>query len=213
MPDPFDGDPRALREAVEQGDVTLLLERWLDGQQDAEEPLLRLVYDELRRLAGRYLSRERPDHTLPPTGLVHEAYLRLVRSDLHAGTIENRVHFFAVAAQAMRRILVEHARGYQTLRRASPHLKTSLDERKDWDRVEPTAAEILAVDEALRRLRATHPRPARVAELRYFAGLTEHEIADALSISRSSVARDWRVARMMLRRSMTEREPPESARG
>ncbi|MEO1366993.1 MAG: ECF-type sigma factor [Acidobacteriota bacterium] len=185
------------------GEVTRLLERWQSGDVGAEEPLMRLVYDELRRLAARFLRRERADHTLPPTGLVHEAYLRLTRSDLRSGVVENRVHFFAVAAQAMRRILVEHARSYQAERRASPHLCTSLEGRDDWARVEPVASEVLAVDEALVRLRATHPRPAQVAELRYFAGLTESEVAEALGISRSSVARDWRLARLMLRRTMT----------
>ena len=163
---------------------------------------MRLVYDELRRLAARFLRRERSDHTLPPTGLVHEAYMRLTRSDLQASVVENRAHFFAVAAQAMRRILVEHARSYQTERRASPHLRSSLEDRDDWARVEPVASEVLAVDEALVRLRATHPRPAQVAELRYFAGMTESEVAEALDISRSSVARDWRLARLMLRRTM-----------
>ncbi|MEM1178165.1 MAG: ECF-type sigma factor [Acidobacteriota bacterium] len=191
------------------GDVTLLLERWIGGEVEAEEPLIGLVYDELRRLAGRFLSRERADHSLPPTGLVHEAYLRLTRADLRNGVVENRAHFFAAAAQAMRRILVEHARRYQSGRRPAPQRRQSFDDRDDWGAVEPVASEVLAVDEALGRLRATHPRPAKVAELRYFAGLTETEVAEVMGVSRSSVARDWRLARLLLRRSLA----PEATGG
>ena len=184
----------------EQGEVTLLLERWIAGDEGAEAPLLDLVYGELRRLAGRYMHRERSDHTLPPTGLVHEAYLRLIRSDLRASNVDNRVHFFAVAAQAMRRILVEHARRYQAERRAAPQQKVTFDEGDDWNRKEPKISEVLAVDEALVTLRRTHPRPARVVELRYFAGLGEEEVASALGVSRATVARDWRLARLLLKR-------------
>lgn len=190
--------------SVEKGDVTLLLERWVEGDADAGEPLLALVYDELRRLASRYLRRERSDHTLPPTGLVHEAYMRLVKSNLQAGRLENRVHFFAVAAQAMRRILVEHARRYAAESRASPRDRVELDEGGDWNRSEPKASEVLAVDEALEILRQTHPRQAQVVELRYFAGMTEEETALALGTSRSTVIRDWRMARLLLSRTLKQ---------
>lgn len=194
---------------TESGEVTLLLERWVAGDEDAGEPLLALVYDDLRKLASRYLRHERSDHTLPPTGLVHEAYMRLIRSDLQAGHVENRVHFFAVAAQAMRRVLVEHARRYQADRRASPKDRIQFNEEGDWNRVEPQVSEVLAVDEAVDKLRLTHPRQAQVVELRYFAGLTEDEIAVALRVSRATIARDWRVARLLLSRTLR----PEPANG
>ena len=196
---------------MDPGEVTLLLERWKDGEDTAEDLLIQLVYTELKQLASRFLRRERADHTLPPTGLVHEAYLRLVRSDLRAGLVENRVHFFAVAAQAMRRILVEHARRYQAQRRPSPHLRVPMEGAVERFRVAPQASEVLAIDEALDRLRAIHPRQAKVVELRYFAGLTEGEVAEALEVSRSSVARDWRLARLMLRRWVGEAPEAQGA--
>lgn len=204
--------PRPLLESeamAERGEVTLLLERWLSGDEDAGEELLGRVYDDLRSLAARYLRKERIDHTLSPTSLVNEAYLRLVRNDLHAGRIVERSHFFAVAAQAMRRILVEHARRYSAGRRASPKQRVELDETGKWNQTDPKIAEVLAIDEAVERLRKAHPRPAQVVEMRYFGGLTEEEIAVVLDISRATVARDWRVARMMLSRILKQGIPGE----
>ncbi len=186
-----------------QGEITLLLERWVAGEQRAIDSLLPRVYDELRGLAGRYLNRERSGHTLTPTGLVHEAYLRLVGSNLAGARVENRIHFFAVAAQAMRRILVEHARRYQTARRASPKDRVALEADASWDRIEAPATEILALDQALDKLRRDHPRQADVVEMRYFGGLKEDEIARVLGVSRITVARDWRVARLLLSRTMS----------
>jgi len=187
--------------APQGGEVTLLLRRWTAGDRAAVDDLLPLVYQELRQLARRYLRRERPDHTLPPTALVHEAYLRLIGSDLSAATVETRVHFFAVAAQAMRRILVDHARRHAAARRPSPADRTGFEERGALDRrpAEPVA-EILAVHQTLDRLRQDHPRQAQVVELRYFAGLSEAEVAELLGVSRPTVARDWRVARLLLGR-------------
>ena len=185
-----------------QGEVTLLLERWVAGERHAIDELLPLVYGELRSLAARYLGRERHDHTLPPTGLVHEAYLRLVGSDLSAATLENRIHFFAVAAQAMRRILVEHARRYQAVSRPSPKDRVVPEDFEAWGTTEPQAIEILALDQALEDLRRHHPRQARVVELRHFGGLTEDDIAQVLGVSRITVARDWRVARLLLSRAL-----------
>jgi RNA polymerase sigma factor (TIGR02999 family) len=181
--------------------VTLLLRRWTAGEQAAVDDLFPLVYQELRRLARRYLRRERSDHTLPPTALVHEAYLRLLGSDLSAATVETRAHFFAVAAQAMRRILVEHARRHAAVRRPSPADRTGFEEHGALDRrpAEPVL-EILAVHQILDRLRQDHPRQAQVVELRYFAGLSEVEVAELLGVSRPTVARDWRVARLLLGR-------------
>lgn len=185
------------------GDITLLLQRWTAGDEGAANALLPKVYDELRRLAGRYLRRERPDHTLPPTGLVHEAYLRLLGTDPAAATIDNRVHFFAVAAKAMRRILVDHARRHAATRRLAPADKTSFEEAGAFDRERASFLEVLEVHDALDRLREDHPRQAEVVELRYFGGLTEPEIAEVLGVSRPTVARDWRLARLLLRRLLT----------
>ena len=213
-PDPSRGpnDPSASENEPEEntsaGEITLLLEQWVSGEEGAGEPLLRLVYDELRNLAGRYLRRERSDHTLPPTGLVHEAYMRIARADLKGVVVKNRVHFFAIAAQAMRRILVEHARRYQADRRPSPHQREELLEDGSWTRLEPQIHELLEVDQALDRLRKAHPRRAQIVELRYFAGLTEQETAEALNLSRATVARDWKVARLLLSRFLKSEPKP-----
>lgn len=184
------------------GEVTVMLGRWVAGDAEAIDDLLPKVYGELRQLAGKYLKRERSDHTLTPTGLVHEAYLRLLGTSLEGATVENRVHFFAVAARAMRRILVEHARRYQAARRASPQDRVALEDEALWARIEPPPAEILAVDQALDRLRKVNPRQADVVEMRYFGGLTESDVARVLNVSRGTVARDWRVARMILSRDL-----------
>ncbi len=184
-------------------ELTVILERWVAGDEEAFDDLLPKVYGELRNLAGRYLRRERPDHTLTPTGLVHEAYLRLLGTRLEGAVVENRVHFFAVAARAMRRILVDRARRYQAARRASPRDRVALDVEAAWARIEPPPAEILAVDQALDQLRQVNPRQADVVEMRYFGGLTEDDVARALNVSRGTVARDWRVARMFLSRSLS----------
>lgn len=187
------------------GDITRLLHRWSAGDPEAADALLPMVYDELRRLAGHYLRRERPDHTLPPTGLVHEAYLRLLGPAPAGAALDNRAHFFAVAAKAMRRILVDHARRHAAARRLRPAKKTAFEEAGAFDRAPASAVEVLEVHEALDRLREDHPRQAEVVELRYFGGLTEPEIAEVLGVSRPTVARDWRLARMLLRRLLTAR--------
>lgn len=184
-----------------EGDVTRLLRRWGDGDARAIDDLLPLVYGELRQLAGSYLRRERPGHTLAPTALVHEAYLRLAGSDLAHARLEQRSHFFAVAAQAMRRILVEHARRRGAARRPSSGERVELDDRTVLDGHRPATdplLEVLAVHESLERLKEAHPRKAQVVELRYFGGLSESEVAELLGVSRASVARDWRVARLLL---------------
>lgn len=190
------------------GAVTVLLDRWAHGDAEALDDLLTEVYGELRRLAASQLRRERSDHTLTPTGLVHEAYLRLVGSELAGATLESRAHFFAVAARAMRRILVEHARRYQAERRPSPHDRVVPEDEALWGRIDPPPAEILALDEALERLKAADPRKAEVVVLRYFGGLSEDDVAHVLRISRSTVSREWRVARLMLARSLSGSGPP-----
>ena len=149
------------------------------------------------------MRNERAGHTLPPTGLVNEVFLRLERSNASISQAENRRHFFAIAARAMRRILVENARYHAAACRPSARDAVPLEEANHLMAGESTVFEILAVDEALERLRAASERQAKVVELRYFAGLEEAEVAKILGISRATVTRDWRIARMMLRRFLS----------
>jgi len=180
------------------GEVTRILQAWGRGDQQAVDRLMPLVYGELRRLARHYLRRERPDHTLQPTALVHEAYLRLV--DQRGVTWQNRAHFFGVAAQAMRRILVDHARRHHAAKRGGPAFKVWLDdvviaakERSD---------DLLALDDALNRLAAMDPRQGQIVELRLFSGLTVEETAEALGISPATVKREWTSAKAWLTREL-----------
>jgi RNA polymerase sigma factor (TIGR02999 family) len=204
----LDGPPPSAADASHgteetTGEVTAALERFTAGDEAAIDDLLPKVYGEMRKLAGNYLRRERPDHTLSPTGLAHEAYLRLVGSELAGATLDNRVHFFAVAARAMRRILVENARRYQASRRASPKDRVELDDEAVWARTDPPPFEILAVNQALDHLRETSQRQADIVEMRYFGGLSESAIARILNVSRGTVAREWRAARQLLRHSLS----------
>ncbi|MEM8930732.1 MAG: sigma-70 family RNA polymerase sigma factor [Acidobacteriota bacterium] len=178
-----------------EGDVTQILDAWRGGKADTLERLLPIVYGELKRLAAAHLRRERSDHTLQPTALVHEAYMRLLRSD--SGRVEKRSHFFAVAAQAMRRILVEHARQHQAQKRLAPSDKIPIDDGP-LPIITPNI-DIIELNDALDRLAEMNPRYARVVEMRYFGGLTHEEIGVALDVSVSTVERDWQVARMWLR--------------
>ena len=179
---------------IAAGEVTNLLIQLKKGHRDAESRLMPLVYAELRRLAGRYMRGERPGHTLQATALVHEVYLRLVgHEDVDW---QNRAHFFGVAANLMRRILVDHARAKQAKKRGGGDQKVSMEEVA---LVQPEASpQILALDEALERLARRDPRQARIVELRYFAGLTDQEAAEVLGISVRTVKRDWNVARAWL---------------
>jgi RNA polymerase sigma factor (TIGR02999 family) len=186
------------------GEVTRLLGRWRDGDEAVSAELFAIVYEDLRRLAAGFMRNERDGHTLPPTGLVHEAYLRMVRDASARGLAQNRLHFFSIAAQAMRRILVEHARHHAAEKRPSSRDALPLDEARAAEAAHAPLLEILAVDRALEDLRAIHERPARVVELRYFAGLEESEVADMLGVSRATVTRDWRLARLLLQRSLRD---------
>ena len=185
------------------GDITLLLQQVASGDTQATDRLAEAVYAELRRIAGALMAHERRDHTLQPTVIAGEAYLNLVeQSDRNW---QNRAHFFAVAAQAMRRLLVDYGRRRQTQKRGAGV------ERVD---VEPPAAdsarpfeELLAVNEVLDRLAAIDPRQARIVELRYFGGLTEEETAKVLKVSTRTVKRDWTVARAWLYAELTRRGP------
>jgi RNA polymerase sigma factor (TIGR02999 family) len=176
------------------GDVTLLLERLKSGDREAGERLMPLVYAELRRLAAAQMRFETPGHTLQPTALVHEAYLRMVRIreiDWHG-----RSHFYAVAAQIMRRILVDHARSRGAAKRGGPQAPLPLDEALAY--AEAKSARLLDLDEALNRLEQLDPRKSKVVELRFFGGLNEDEIGAVLGISARTVKRDWSLARAWL---------------
>jgi RNA polymerase sigma factor (TIGR02999 family) len=178
--------------------ISHLLKEWSDGDRRALDKLIPLVYEELRRQAARYLRRERPGHTLQTTALIHEAYLRLVDAgDVHW---QGRAHFFAIAANLMRRILVEHARRRDADKRGGSHIRVPLDEAVAV--AGGTDVDLLAIDEALDRLAAIDPQQARVVELRFFSGLSVEETAAALGVSPKTVKRDWSVARAWLRREI-----------
>ncbi len=181
-------------------DVTQILKRASDGDGSAVNRLMPLVYNELRALAERYLRRERPSHTLQATALVHEAYVRLIRQE--DVEWQNRAHFFAVAAQAIRRILVDHARGKQRAKRGGDRERVRLDE----DVAVPAERDLdlVALDEALEKLARLHARQARIVELRFFAGLNLKDVATYLGISPRTVDGDWGMARAWLRRELRE---------
>jgi RNA polymerase sigma factor (TIGR02999 family) len=181
--------------------VTKLLQGWRAGDREASDVLLPLVYDELRRLARHYLRDERPNHTLQSAALVHEAYFRLVEQELPAW--ESRTHFFAVAAQLMRQVLVDYARRHRASKRGSGAFALSLDDavslpqRKDLD--------VIALDDALTTLAEIDPRQSKVVELRFFAGLSLEEISEVMEISTATAQREWTAARAWLHREISRR--------
>ena len=179
-------------------DVTELLLSVQAGTPGASDRLFTLVYSELKRLAAGYLRAERADHTLQTTALVHEAYLKLV--DQQRTTWQNRGHFFGIAAQAVRRILVDHARRRRAKKRDAGRPVTLDDNLPDRA---PESEELLAVDEALQRLAALDPRQAHIVELRYFVGLSIEQTAESLGISPATVKRDWVSAKAWLQRELT----------
>jgi RNA polymerase sigma-70 factor, ECF subfamily len=189
-----------------EGDITRLLGEISAGNQLAERELIPLVYDELRRLARGYMRWERPDHTLQPTALVNEAYLRLQGSPV---TWKDRTHFFAVAAQLMRRILVDHARAHRAGKRAGNHHRISLDEAAAFP--QPKGIDVLALDEMLHRLEQRDPRQARIVELRFYGGLSEGAIAKHFGISERTVRREWSVARAWLYKELRKRAAAKSS--
>ena len=179
--------------------VTELLARWSNGDASAREALIPLVYDELRRIARRSLSSQSPGHTLQPTALVHEAYLRLARQD--SIDWQNRAHFFAMAARMMRQILVDHARKHGTAKRGSNAVCVVVDDV-------PAASgapnlDVLALDHALERLAALDPRQCRIVELRFFGGLSIEETAEVEKISPATTKREWATARLWLHHAMS----------
>jgi RNA polymerase sigma-70 factor (ECF subfamily) len=177
----------------ENGEVTRLLKEMNSGDRSAAERLLPIVYAELHRLAAGYMRTERRDHTLQPTALINEAYLRLAKGDMNW---QNREHFLGVAANIMRRVLVDHARNHRALMRGGAFKRVELQEGLaiTADRTE----EMLALDEALNKLISLNPRQAKVVELRYFGGLSLDQIAVVLVISPRTVKRDWALARIWL---------------
>ena len=185
--------------------VTQVLVDWSRGDGAALDRLVPLIYPELRRIAGRQLRRERPDHTLQPTALVHEVFLQLV--DQRHATWENRAQFFAVAAQLMRRILVDHARSRHALKRGGQITKVALDLCAVDVAEDPIAAEVLAVDQALERLAEQDPDQARIVELRFFGGLSVEETAKVMERSARTVKREWRLAKAWLFRELQPRRP------
>ena len=180
-------------------DVTELLLQWNGGNRGALDQLMPIITDELRKLARLQLQRERPGHTLQPTALVNEVYLRLV--DAEQIEWQGRAHFFGISARLMRRVLVDHARGRRTAKRGGGAHRTALE----IDQLAPASREVdlLALDEALEEMSRTNPEGSRIVEMRYFTGLTLGEIAEVLGVSRSTVKRKWLAARLWLHHELS----------
>jgi RNA polymerase sigma-70 factor, ECF subfamily len=178
--------------------ITVLLHKVSKGDREAVDLLLPVIYDELRKLAANYLRRERPDHTLQPTALVHEAYLRLI--DQSRVNWQNRAHFFGVSAQIMRRLLVDHARKHNAEKRGQDFQKLSLDE--NIDRAVERSAELIALDDALKTLATFDANKARMVELRYFGGLSIEETAGVMGVTPTTIKRHWRLAKAWLHGEM-----------
>ncbi len=185
----------------ERGDVTLLLHELGNGSESALDELLPLVYEELKRLAGSYLRRERSDHTLQSTALAHEAYLRLI--DQRNSNWKSRAHFFGVAAQAIRRILIDHAKHHGRRKRGGGLKRLSLDDVATISAGE-VDTDLLALDLTLAKLAAEDSESARLVELRFFGGLTNEEIGEVMGVSERTVRRHWQFARAWLYRELTE---------
>lgn len=185
--------------ASESHDVTRLLRDWGNGDQSAADQLMPLVYDELRRLAHRYIRREKPGHTLQTSALVNEAYVRLV--DQSNIQWESRSHFFGIAACLMRRILVDQARRRNFAKRGGGTIRVSLNEGTAI--AQEQSASVIALDDALKTLEQMDPRKSRIVELRFFGGMSIEETAEALKVSPGTVMREWTFARAWLRKEMS----------
>jgi RNA polymerase sigma factor (TIGR02999 family) len=181
-------------------EVTQLLLEWSNGNKEAVAKLIPLVYDELRQLADRHLRRERPNHTLHTTALVHEAYLRLI--DQHSVRWQNQAHFYAIAAQLMRRILVNYARDRHAIKRGGSAQKVSLDEALTVSA--SRNVDLVALDDSLISLASIDPQQSRIVELRFFGGLTIEETAEVLGISPATVKNKWSMARAWLHREISK---------
>jgi len=183
--------------------VTQLLERWSQGDEEALGQLMPLVYDELHRLAGAYLRRERREHTLQPTALIHETFIKLVDQD-HPNW-KNRAQFFGVAAQLMRRILVDHARRHHASKRGGDRFNVSL--RNVGGFGNQPDADLLTLNDALDKLAKMDPQQSRLVELKFFGGLTIEEIAEVMEVSHATVEREWKTARLWLKSELTKTTP------
>jgi RNA polymerase sigma-70 factor (ECF subfamily) len=192
--------------SASRGTITHLLLQWSQGNRSALDKLIPLVYRELHRLARHYLRRQSPDHTLQTSALINEAYLRLI--DHKNMAWQNRAHFYGVAAQAMRRILVDYARNRHAAKRGGGAVEVSLDKATVVAREQ--AAELIALDDALRDLAAISPRKSQIVELRYFGGLSVEETAEVLGISTATVVREWRSARRLLLRALAHTESDDT---
>ena len=182
--------------------ITAMLREWEGGNREALEELMPLVYNELHQQAARYLKRERVDHTLQPTALINDAFLKLVGQ--RNANWESRNHFFAIASQAMRRILIDHARARHQEKRGGPDVTVALDDVEFVSGGKEQNVDLLSLDQALDRLAHIDEQQVRIVELRYFGGLSLEETASALGISRATVVRDWSVAKTWLRRELTK---------
>lgn len=180
------------------GNVTLLLSAWADGDEGALRELMPLVYHELRRIAQHHMSGQPPGHTLQPTALIHEAFVKLIGGG--EKNFQNRTHFFAVASMAMRQVLVNHANARLARKRGGGAVNVSIDDEEAA--VQREATNVLALDDALKTLHVMDPRKSRVVELRYFGGLSIEETSEALGISTVTVTRDWQAARAWLAREL-----------
>ena len=183
------------------GEITELLVRMREGDRSAESPLIRLIYQELHRLAVYHMGSERSEHSLQPTALIHEAYLHLVNRSTR--NWQNRNHFLAVASHQMRCILIEHARSRRAAKRGGAGQRLDLDEVLLF--TPERSDDLLAVDEALGRLAEWDPRQSKIVELRFFAGLTEEEVGEVMELSVRTVRREWRVAKAWLYSELTKR--------
>ena len=183
-------------------EVTALLQAWSGGDQGAFDKLAPVVYNELRRLARHYMARERPDHTLQPTALVHEAYMRM--ADFQRLHWKNRVHFFAISSQVMRRVLVDFARSRERVKRGRTPQRLSLDDCANVGHEHDAA--LIALDDALTTLDASDARKCRVVEMKFFGGLSTEEIAESLRVSPDTVLRDWKLAKLWLLRELNSKD-------
>ncbi len=181
-------------------DITQILKNWSAGDQSAADELMPLVYEQLRQLARNYLSRERGDHTLQPTALVHEAYLRM--ADQTRLTWKDRAHFYGIAARVMRRVLVDHARAYNAAKRGGLQQKLTIEEAQEL----PAAPDVdlVQLDGALEDFAKDYPRKSEVVELKFFGGLDAREISEVLHVSEKTVLRDWNFAKLWLCRALSE---------
>jgi RNA polymerase sigma factor (TIGR02999 family) len=180
--------------------VTELLMRWREGDLSARDALVPLVYEELRRIARRCLAGQKPDHTLQPTALVHEAFLRLANRDCFS--VRDRAHFYAIAALMMRQILIDHARKENAIRRGGMAVTLSLGQVSDPS-IESSDIDLLALDSAMKQLALLDERQCKIVELRFFGGLSIEEVADVVDISPATAKRDWATARIWLHRNLS----------